>query len=173
VAGTNPSESKAALTPGETIEQVEAQVVEISERDIVFECPHCRGELVVDLDGAGLQLACTLCGGEVTIPPYKGPSLQYLQAVTAKLTEAIREQRQSPSTRFNFEGEAAEALAARRKELERNLRESEALAAEIRSQIHHATIQLHRHRLRLEMLQQKRNELERELEAITRKEGKQ
>ena len=45
-----------------------SQMVEITERDIVFDCPHCRGELVVDQDGAGMALACSHCGRNVTVP---------------------------------------------------------------------------------------------------------
>src|SRR5687767_6514689 len=42
--------------------------VEITERDIVFDCPHCSGELVVDKDGAGMTFDCSHCSKSVTVP---------------------------------------------------------------------------------------------------------
>ena len=35
-------------------DQIETAGVQVTERDIVFDCPHCGGELVVDMDGAGI-----------------------------------------------------------------------------------------------------------------------
>jgi DNA-directed RNA polymerase subunit RPC12/RpoP len=36
--------------------------------DIVFNCPNCDQELVVDQSGAGTQIDCPACGEHITIP---------------------------------------------------------------------------------------------------------
>src|SRR3954470_2615078 len=62
--------------------EVETRDLRVTERDVVFECPHCGGELVVDRDGSGLEVPCALCGKTVKVPSYQGPSLQFLQTAT-------------------------------------------------------------------------------------------
>ncbi len=41
---------------------------EITDRDIVFECPACGKSLVIDKQGAGLVINCTDCGAELQVP---------------------------------------------------------------------------------------------------------
>ncbi len=41
---------------------------EISDTDIVFDCPHCGHNLVIDYRGAGLQINCAQCGQAVSVP---------------------------------------------------------------------------------------------------------
>ncbi|HUA37261.1 MAG TPA: hypothetical protein VMA35_02540 [Candidatus Sulfopaludibacter sp.] len=36
--------------------------------DIVFDCPNCQQELVVDSAGAGTEIDCPACGETITIP---------------------------------------------------------------------------------------------------------
>jgi hypothetical protein len=152
--------------PLENPEQVEREGLEITERDVVFECPHCRGELVVDLEGAGLSLTCVHCGQTVTVPEYHGPSLHFLEAATSKLTEALRNARKGSPRKFDFSHRSATELAARRSELELQVQEIQAQAVELRGQVNHALIQLHRYQLKLEMLNESQVELETELKAI-------
>jgi hypothetical protein len=153
-------------TPIEDPEQIERQGVEITERDIVFECPHCHGELVVDLEGAGLAFSCVHCGQSVTVPEYHGPSLYFLEQATAKLTEALRNARRAAPKKFDLTGRTADELMERRTDLERQLQEMREQSAEIRGQVNHAMIQLHRYQLKLEMLNESHAELETELKAI-------
>jgi hypothetical protein len=152
--------------PLENPEQVEREGLEITERDIVFECPHCHGELVVDLEGAGMSLACVHCGQTVTVPEYHGPSLHFLEAATSKLTEALRNARKGSPRKLDFSNRSATELVARRAELERQGQEIQAQSAEIRGQVNHALIQLHRFQLKLDMLNESQAELETELKAI-------
>jgi ribosomal protein L37AE/L43A/ribosomal protein L29 len=153
-------------TPIENPEQIERRGLEITERDIVFECPHCREELVVDLEGAGMAFNCVHCGRSVTVPEYHGPSLYFLEQATSKLTEALRDARRAAPKKFDLAGRTADELMARRTELERQLEEMRAQSAEIRGQVNHAMIQLHRYQLKLEMLNESHAELETELKAI-------
>jgi len=41
----------------------------IRSNDIVFECPKCGKNLVVDQDAEGLTVHCPQCGTEVIVPP--------------------------------------------------------------------------------------------------------
>ena len=84
--------------------------MQVTERDIVFDCPHCGGELVVDMDGAGMEVNCTLCGGGLKVPEYDGPSLEFLQAATAKLAKAIQGARNAAPKKFHFEGRPRDEL---------------------------------------------------------------
>jgi hypothetical protein len=152
--------------PLENPEQIERQGLQITERDIVFECPHCHEELVVDFEGAGLAFNCVHCGQSVTVPEYHGPSLAFLEQATSKLTEALRNARRAAPKKFDLAGRTADELMERRTELERQLEEVRAQAAEIRGQVNHAMIQLHRYQLKLEMLNESHAELEIELKAI-------
>src|SRR5579864_2842132 len=113
-------------SPRESPEQIEREGLEITERDIVFDCPHCKGELVVDLDGVGLVLNCVHCGQSVTVPEYHGPSLHFLEAATAKLTEALRNARKGSPRKFDFSDRTAGDLVLRRTELERQVEEIQA-----------------------------------------------
>jgi len=36
--------------------------------DIIFDCPNCQQELVVDSAGAGTEIECPACGETITIP---------------------------------------------------------------------------------------------------------
>lgn len=147
-------------------DQIETAGVQVTERDIVFECPNCGGELAVDMDGAGMEAHCAHCGGALVVPEYHGPSLQFLQAATSKLAKAIQAARNASPKNFHFEGRLPDDLKRRQSELQRALRESQTQSTEVKGHIHHATIQLHRYQLKLEIIQERQNELEAELEAL-------
>jgi hypothetical protein len=149
-------------------DQIENTGVQLTERDIVFECPYCDGELVIDMDGAGLEVNCVLCGAGLTVPEYNGPSLQFLQAATAKLAKAVQAARNASPKKFHFEGCPRDELKRRQSELQRALLESQAQTTEVKGHIHHATIQLHRYQLKLEVIQERQGELKAELEALLR-----
>ena len=149
-----------------TADEVETQDVQISERDVVFECPHCGGELVVDRDGSGLDVPCALCGKIVTVPPYQGPSLQFLQTATAKLADALEQTRTAPPRRFSFAGKTRTELERRHQELQRLLLETHNQLNELRGLLHHSRIQVHRYQLNVEMTEAKLEELEAEVAAL-------
>ena len=152
--------------PMRTADEVETQDIQVSERDVVFECPHCGGELVVDRDGSGLDVPCALCGKIVTVPPYQGPSLQFLQTATAKLADALQQTRVAPPMRFSFTGKTQSALEKRHQELECLLRETRNQLNELRGLLNHSRIQVHRYELKVEMTEAKLEELEAELAAL-------
>ncbi len=51
---------------------------DIRDTDIVFDCPHCGKNLVIDYRGAGLQIACSECGESVLVPIPDGMELNDL-----------------------------------------------------------------------------------------------
>ena len=51
---------------------------EIRDTDIVFDCPHCGKNLVIDYRGAGLQINCSGCGEPVLVPIPDGMELRDL-----------------------------------------------------------------------------------------------
>ena len=147
-------------------DQIETAGVQVTERDIVFECPHCSGELVIDMDGAGMEVNCALCGAALIVPGYDGPSLQFLQVATAKLAKALQGARNAVPKKFHFEGRSSEELKRRQNELQRAILEAQAQTTEVKGHIHHATIQLHRYQLKLEVIQERQSELKVELNAL-------
>ncbi|MBV9105564.1 MAG: hypothetical protein JO313_06020 [Verrucomicrobia bacterium] len=147
-------------------DQIETAGFQVTERDIVFECPNCGGELAIDMDGAGMEVDCAHCGAALIVPEYRGPSLQFLQAATSKLAKAIQAARNASPKKFHFEGRTPDDLNRRQNELQQALRESQTQLMEIKGHIHHATIQLHRYQLKLEVIQESQSELQAELEAI-------
>ena len=68
----------------EQIEEAEVEVrgdveeAEIRDTDIVFDCPHCGKNLVIDYRGAGLQINCSQCGESVLVPIPDGMELHDL-----------------------------------------------------------------------------------------------
>ena len=68
----------------EQIEEVDVEVrgdvdeADIRDTDIVFDCPHCGKNLVIDYRGAGLQISCSECGESVLVPIPDGMELRDL-----------------------------------------------------------------------------------------------
>ena len=68
----------------EEYEEIEVPVrentddAEIRDTDIVFDCPHCGKNLVIDYRGAGLQIRCSECGEPVLVPIPDGMELNDL-----------------------------------------------------------------------------------------------
>ena len=68
----------------ENYEESDVQVREnteeadIRDTDIVFDCPHCGKNLVIDYRGAGLQISCSECGETVLVPIPDGMELNDL-----------------------------------------------------------------------------------------------
>ena len=103
--------------------------------DITFTCAHCSSALVVDAAAAGMTLECQRCGKLTPVP-----------AVPPRDTQSVQAQAQ---------------LA----DLERQLKENESQRTEITGYINQLSIQLHRWQLRLQTLNERRQQLEKELRA--------
>ncbi len=126
----------------------------ITERDIVFDCERCGGELVVDRDGEGLEVACSHCGHILVIPAFKARPA----AVPPEITPP-------PEYRFDFTGFSADQLGRRMEELRHQLKENRSQDTELRGHVNRATMELHRLQLKLQKLNQRKTEIEAEINA--------
>ena len=140
----------------------------ITERDIVFNCPACGGELVVDMAGAGLDCPCSHCGHPLKIPQYQPratggePGGVILQTPAADRRAAPP----APARQFDFTGQAAEQLVRRMGDLTHQLKENRSQDTEMRGHVSRATLELHRLQLRLKKLQERQADIEAELAAL-------
>ena len=87
----------------EEIEETDVEVresddgAEIRDTDIVFDCPHCGKNLVIDYRGAGLQISCTECGKDVLVPIPDGMELADLDLDSGEILKQLF------ATRRNFQ----------------------------------------------------------------------
>ena len=81
----------------ETPEMLNADDVEIRDTDIVFDCPHCGKNLVIDYRGAGLQINCSDCGEPVLVPIPEGMELNDLDLDPGEILKQLF------ATRRNFQ----------------------------------------------------------------------
>ena len=105
------------------------------QRDIVFKCQHCATPLVVDRAAAGMTLTCQRCTKPTTVPH-------------PQQTEGVA---------------AANASNEQLSEVRRQLKENESQRTEITSYINQLSIQLHRWQLRLQTLNERKQQLENEI----------
>ena len=56
-------------------EELNGAGAEIGDNDIVFDCPHCGKNLVINYRGAGLPINCTQCGEQILVPIPDGMQL--------------------------------------------------------------------------------------------------
>lgn len=71
----------------------EIQDVEIMPTDIVFDCPHCGHNLVVDYRAAGLQVPCPSCGAIIQAPIPEGMHLEDLDSDPGELLSQLLQTR--------------------------------------------------------------------------------
>ena len=55
--------------------------------DITFSCPFCQNPLVVEDEGAGMEIPCPVCSREITIPEVSTPAPEQAEADEALLPE--------------------------------------------------------------------------------------
>src|ERR1700704_4082050 len=103
--------------------------------DITFACTHCTSPLVVDAAAAGLTLPCQRCGKPTLVPDIQARSRGYAPRNETRVAE-----------------------------LRRQLKENESQRTEITGYINQLNIQLHRWQLRLQTLEERRQQLENDLQ---------
>lgn len=136
-------------------EEVEtAAVVEITDRDIVFDCEHCEKQLVIDRDGSGRAFDCPHCGGNVTVPDYD----VYIRQK--------QEEEEKIRPVYNYQDMSEEDLLEKEQLLIRQLKENQSQRTEIQGHINKETIQLHRRKLQLQKLLDKQQDLASQEKAV-------
>ena len=150
-------------SPSDSVQGAKPPLV-IGDSDIVFACPACAGELVVDRAGAGMTVPCPHCGNPLTIPQ-DSPQLPSLPASADAVAEAPS---LVPAVKrhFDFTGQSAEQIERRSSELQHQLKENRSQDTEMRGHVNRATMELHRLQLRLKKLQERQADIEAELAAI-------
>ncbi len=106
----------------------------IRETDIVFDCPNCGKSLAIDYRGAGLNIECTDCGEEVTVPIPEGMELSDLDSTPEEQEVRILNLRKLLADSEARGAELASALKeaqARCRELEDRLAKADAAASHI------------------------------------------
>jgi ribosomal protein L37AE/L43A len=131
----------------------------VTERDIVFNCDRCGGQLVVDRDGEGIEVQCSHCGHLLVIPRYQPPPAAEPAPAPAKTSPAPLEHR------FDFSGFSGYQLGRRIEELRHQLKENRSQDTELRGHVNRATMELHRLQLRLQKLHERQVEIEAEINA--------
>ena len=92
---------------------------EIRDTDIVFDCPKCGKNLVIDYRGAGLQIQCSDCGTQVLVPIPDGMELNDLDLDAGEVLKQLF------ATRKNYQKAELEIQSLKA----RLVQMSEALAA--------------------------------------------
>ena len=106
-------------------------------RDIVFQCPHCRTTLKLDQATAGTTLKCESCQQLIRVPRSRSAKKVSDQAEPDNLEQPA--------------------------DFEHCLKENESQRTEVTGYINQLNIQLHRWQLRLQTLNERRQQLEAEL----------
>ena len=99
---------------------------EIRDTDIVFDCPHCGKNLVIDYRGAGLQINCSECGEPVLVPIPDGMQLGDLDLDPGEILKQLF------ATRRNYQKAEAqvESLKARLVQLQETIGVMQEVVAE-------------------------------------------
>lgn len=95
---------------------------DIRSTDIVFDCPHCGHNLVIDYRGAGLQTNCVECGQPVSVPIPEGMMVDDLDLPVEELLSQLFQTRrmlQKSEQRANELEDALGSVKLRRTELEK------------------------------------------------------
>ena len=104
----------------------DVEEAEIRDTDIVFDCPHCGKNLVIDYRGAGLQINCSECGESVLVPIPDGMELNDLDLDPGEILKQLF------ATRRNYQKAELriQALKARRGQLQETLGVMQEVVAE-------------------------------------------
>ena len=155
-------------------------VVQVNDRDIVFNCPHCEGELVVDRDGAGMTFNCPHCGGRIAVPFYRGGSgassmgggmsdpggSGASSSSIGGLPGAARlSGKQLGPRNHDFTGMPQDEVEKRIEELKLHLKEHQSQTTEMRGHLNRAVIEMNRLQLKLQKLRERGTHIEAELVA--------
>ena len=164
----------------------------VTDHDIVFNCPKCQGELVVDREGAGMEVPCSHCGQRLTVPAYQprpaavseavvpaipAPAVAAPPVAVAPMAVPVvvaappagpAEAPAAPPVQrtFNHAELSTEQLARRWSELKHQLKENRSQDTEMRGHVNRATIELHRLQLRLKTLQDRHGDITAEIAAL-------
>jgi ribosomal protein S27E len=64
----NTAFKESLMADTENIVEKNADETEIRDTDIIFDCPRCKKNLVIDYRAAGLEIKCSECGESILVP---------------------------------------------------------------------------------------------------------
>jgi ribosomal protein S27E len=64
----NTAFKESLMADTENIIEKNADETEIRDTDIIFDCPRCKKNLVIDYRAAGLEIKCSECGESILVP---------------------------------------------------------------------------------------------------------
>jgi hypothetical protein len=128
-------------------------------KDITFACSHCASPLVVDAAAAGMTLPCQRCGKPTLVP--KISLIDRGRAVSEPNNKG------GPGS-VGQSGSVGPSGSDRVAELRRQLKENESQRTEVTGYINQLSIQLHRWQLRLQTLEERRQQLDSDLSEATK-----
>jgi len=156
--------------------------------DILFDCPACGKNLVIDGGGAGLKILCPQCQSKVTVPGQKAPPKEEKKPAppppppkepekprpeAAEKNPAVEKQSAAeavqPFDTSKLDGWDDEKLQNRFKELKHLLKENTSQRTETIEYISHANLKLQRETIKLRKLETRKVEFEQELAVIAKK----
>src|ERR1700686_1391000 len=108
-------------------------------RDIVFQCPHCHTTLKLDRATAGTTLKCVSCEQRIRVPQCRSAKKVSDQAAPVNLEQPA--------------------------DLENCLKENESQRTEATGYINQLNIQIHRWQLRLQTLDERKRDLDKQIES--------
>lgn len=147
--------------------------IELTPRDIQFECVHCENILIVDKDGEGLELVCPHCGGVVIVPPFEQSRSQSQEkespgeSASEPAVQPAQPAEEYMEPTFDFSSLSAGELAERLESVKNKLKENASQRMELQGHINRLTIEMHRLTLKMERAQRKHRDLEAEHKALT------
>lgn len=116
----------------------------VTEKDILFDCPHCAKSLVIDERAAGLVIQCPKCSKEVEVPQ------------KAHVTGAL-------------EHHDAATLEEKMSQLETRMSENRMQHTETVNKLNDHITQTNRLKVRMRKLDSDYQKMEEELKALTKK----
>ena len=131
-------------------------------KDITFACRHCASPLVVDAAAAGMTLPCQRCGKPTLVPSIPATGS------TRPVPDVAQASNKSPSASARPSGSVCQSGSDRVAELRRQLKENESQRTEVTGYINQLSIQLHRWQLRLQTLEERRQQLDSDLSDATK-----
>ena len=157
----------------------------IREDDILFDCPICGKNLVIEGIGRGLKILCPQCQSKIEVPnPKETPPEENKTGASpppppgagkppekagAAPGKELSEEKARPFDPAKFEGWDTAKLQDRFKELKNLLKENTSQRTETIEYISHANLRLQRETIKLRKLEARKAEFEQELEFLARK----
>lgn len=109
---------------------------DITENDIVFECPHCTKSMAIDKRGSGLTISCPDCAELVRVPylPGEEPEEDEDGEASEKTVEGLSDRLKLSESKITQLATNMSDLTEQRRELERLRKEQQDLLKKMRTE---------------------------------------